>query len=70
MAASKRGHLETTKLLLRRGALVNYQSKVRVLYVYGAHAQNGVLSLGGREGGAFCVAMCMVITLYIVWAGD
>ena len=32
IAASGEGHLETAKLLLQRGALVNFQRKVRVLY--------------------------------------
>ena len=32
MTASAYGHLETAKLLLERGALVNFQRKVRVLY--------------------------------------
>ena len=32
ITASARGHLETTKLLLHRGASVNFQRKVRVLY--------------------------------------
>ena len=30
--ASEKGHLETVKLLLHRGASVNFQEKVRVLY--------------------------------------
>ena len=29
------GHVETARLLLKRGASVNYQRKVGVLYVYG-----------------------------------
>ena len=32
ITASAHGHLETTKLLLHRGASVNFQRKVRVLY--------------------------------------
>ena len=34
-AASQEGHLETATLLLKSGALVNYKSKVRPLYVHG-----------------------------------
>ena len=41
ITASAKGHLETAKLLLQHGALVNFQSKVRVLYVYGAHGVPG-----------------------------
>ena len=47
MAASINGHIDVAELLLARGAVVNYQRKVRVLYIDGPHgaAQNGVLSL-------------------------
>ena len=45
--ASQEGHIDVAELLLARRAVVNYQRKVRVLYVDGPHgvAQNGVLSL-------------------------
>ena len=47
MTASTNGHIDVAELLLARGAVVNYQRKVRVLYIDGPHgvAQNGVLSL-------------------------
>ena len=32
-AASSGGHLETATLLLQYGAVVNYQSKVRLLFI-------------------------------------
>ena len=56
ITASNNGHLETAKLLIQRGAVVNYQKKVRVLYVDGPHgvAQNGVLSLEQLRWGILC----------------
>ena len=33
-AASGRGHLETATLLLQYGAVVNYQNKVKLLFIY------------------------------------
>ena len=47
MTASVNGHIDVAELLLAREAVVNYQRKVRVLYIDGPHgvAQNGVLSL-------------------------
>ena len=64
--ASQEGHIDVAELLLTRGAVVNYQRKVRVLYVDGPHgvAQNGVLSLEQLRWGAFCIAMWLVITVY------
>ena len=66
ITASTYGHIDVAELLLARGAVVNYQRKVRVLYVDGPHgvAQNGVLSLEQLRWGAFCIAMWLVITVY------
>ena len=66
ISASINGHIDVAELLLARGAVVNYQRKVRVLYIDGPHgvAQNGVLSLEQLRWGAFCIAMWLVITVY------
>ena len=47
ITASAYGHIDVAELLLARGTVVDYQRKVRVLYIDGPHgvAQNGVLSL-------------------------
>ena len=55
IAASHEGHIDVAELLLARGAVVNYQRKVRVLYIDGPHgvAQNGGLSLEQLKWGHF-----------------
>ena len=37
MGAVANGHLDVSTLLLEHGAVVNYQDKVRLLYVHGQH---------------------------------
>ena len=50
ITASDKGHLETVKLLLHRGASVNFQRKVRVLYRI-AGKVGGELNLNWQFGG-------------------
>ena len=59
IASSGGGYFETATLLLQYGAVVNYQNKVRLLFIimsmvhHDGMAQNGVLSL---EQGGFCIS--------------
>ena len=39
IAAVGNGHLDVSTLLLEHGAVVNYQDKVRLLYVHGQHGR-------------------------------
>ena len=38
-AASQSGHVDVATVLLQHGAVVNYQDKVRLLYVHGQHGR-------------------------------
>ena len=47
MCACTNGRPKMAALLIEHGAVIDYENKVRLLYVHGGHgvAQNGVLSL-------------------------
>ena len=69
ITASDRGHIEVIKILLARGAVINYPQKVRVLCVDGQHgvAQNGVLSLEQLRWG---ILYSYVAGYHSVWVID
>ena len=68
-AASASGDIDVVKLLLARGAVINHQNKVRVLYVDGPHgvARKGVISLDQLRWG---ILYSYVAGHHSVWVID
>ena len=67
IAASAEGHLETAKLLVHRGALVNFQNKVRVLHRIARNlVRNQIWRFGGLPYNSQILEtfVCMATKIY------